>query len=94
VYGPEHLQQLEEIRRLQGRGLTLADIAQQQALRSTGSAATTPEAEPEAWWQYRVAPDVVVQVRGDVSPWRLKQVRTRLAEMAAALRGPATPEVT
>jgi len=94
VYGLEHVDRLEQIRRLQARGLTLAEMVQQQALEPAGSKATGSAVEPEAWWQYRVAPDVVVQVRGDASPWRLKQIRTRLAEMAAALQGPGTPEAT
>ena len=64
---------------MQGRGLTLAAIARE--LSGTGTA--LPEAS--AWWQYRISPDVIVSVRADAAPWRLKQVREALEWMAARL---------
>jgi hypothetical protein len=76
---------------MQARGLTLGEMVRQQGLEPAGAAAA-PEATPEVWWQYRLAADVVVQVRGDSSPWRLKQIRTQLARLSVALRGPANPE--
>jgi DNA-binding transcriptional MerR regulator len=78
-YGPAHLERLRQIRQLQQRGKTLAEIA-----RSLGGApAAAPQ--PSAWWHYQVSPDVTVSVRADASPWRLKQVREALQLMAARL---------
>ena len=59
----------------------LADIAV-----STEGAKTHAVPAPSAWWQYPVAEDVVVWVRADASPWRLKQVRSAVAEMNARLQ--------
>ena len=41
--------------------------------------------EPSAWWNYPVSKDVVVEVRCDSSPWRLKQVRSLIAQMIRQL---------
>jgi hypothetical protein len=41
--------------------------------------------EPSAWWNYPVSKDVVVEVRCDSSPWRLKQVRSLIAQMILQL---------
>jgi len=41
--------------------------------------------ESSAWWNYPVSKDVVVQVRCDSSPWRLKQVRSLIAQMIRQL---------
>jgi DNA-binding transcriptional MerR regulator len=79
-YGPEHLQRLREIGALQARGLTLEEIAR----RSAESSGTVSPA-PTACWQYQVADDVVVTVRAEVSPWRMKQIRKHLAILAAGL---------
>ena len=35
-----------------------------------------------AWWQYTVSVDVVVMVKAESSPWRLKQVRAALEQFA------------
>jgi DNA-binding transcriptional MerR regulator len=80
TYGPEHLERLGEIQRLQGEGLTLAEIA----LRGEEA---EPEAlpEPEAWWSYRVADGVEVRVRADQAPWRLRRIRRALAELGQKL---------
>ena len=37
------------------------------------------------WWNYPVSQDVVVEVRCDSSPWRLKQVRSLIAQMIRQL---------
>jgi|SRR5581483_7103253 len=81
-YGPGHLDRLRRIRELQQRGLTLAAIA-----RELGGAIKSAPAlpEPAPWWHYQVSPDVIVSVRADASPWRLKQVREALAELTARL---------
>jgi hypothetical protein len=72
---------LQEIRELQSQGLTLMEIAR----RLSGGTRAAAGLEPAAWWLYPVAPDVTVSVRGDVSPWRLKQIRKYVAQMAAGL---------
>lgn len=81
VYGQEHVRRITEIRAAQARGLTLAEIARAQA----GSGRDGQLTEPSAWWHYEVAPDVVVHVRANAGPWRLKQIRNALAELHARL---------
>jgi len=46
-----------------------------------------PDEEPVPWWRFEVAPDVVVEVRADITPWRLHRIRRALAEMASSLAG-------
>lgn len=75
AYGPEHLATLRRIRDLQKEGLTLAQI--RQALAGTKLPEEVPP--PTAWWSYQVAPDLVVNVRGDAHPWRIRQIRSALA---------------
>jgi hypothetical protein len=45
-------------------------------------------APPAPWWQHVIQDDVMVWVRGDVSPWRMKQIRAAIDEMASRLREP------
>jgi DNA-binding transcriptional MerR regulator len=80
-YTAGHLKQLEGIRRLQDKGLTLAEIE-----RKSAGALPATLAEPVAWWQFSVAADVVVQVRGGLSPWRARQVNAALQRLAAELQ--------
>ena len=80
-YGEEHLKELERIKTLQGQGQTLAQIAWQLG---EGQKDVRPP-EPSAWWNYPVSKDVAVEVRCDSSPWRLKQVRSLIAQMIRQL---------
>jgi DNA-binding transcriptional MerR regulator len=80
LYGAGHLERLQRIRRLQEKGQSLAEIA--LALDGARPAALPP---PSAWWQYPIAADVLVWVRADASPWRLKQVRKALEQITAQL---------
>ncbi len=80
AYGREHLDRLEEIKRLQTRGLTLAEIALK-----LGGGRCAPAPEAAAWWHYAVAGDVQVAVRADASPWRLKRIRKALEMFAAEI---------
>ena len=84
VYTAEHLARLEKIKEMQAAGHMLAEIAQ------TLAAGPPPEtaAPPTAWWQYAIDNDVMVWVRGDVSPWRVKQIRAAVDDMTARLREP------
>jgi DNA-binding transcriptional MerR regulator len=80
-YTAEHLKRLREITRLQGEGLTLAEIGRRLA----GEKATAPG--PVRWWHYALAEDVVVMVREDASPWRLREIRQQLGQLAGGLSG-------
>lgn len=80
-YTGEHLKRLQEIRRRQQQGLTLTEI---ERLAGT-SEPTEGLPEAETWWAYKIAPDLVVQVRGGTSPWRLRQVRAALERLAHEL---------
>lgn len=77
-YTTAHLVRLNEIGKLQRRGLSLSEIA---AHGKTGGRLP----EPESAWRYPVAPGVVVEVRSGLSPWRMRQVQRLIAEMAARL---------
>jgi len=80
-YGEKHLKELDKIKTLQGQRQTLAQIAWQLG---EGRKEVRPP-EPSAWWSYPVSKDVVVEVRCDSSPWRLKQVRSLIAQMIRQL---------
>jgi DNA-binding transcriptional MerR regulator len=81
-YGQEHLHQLQEIKKLQGQGLTLTEIARSLGQGQVKSALP----EPSAWWNYPVGSDVLVWVRADLSPWRLRQVHRALNQLANELK--------
>jgi DNA-binding transcriptional MerR regulator len=79
AYTCEHLARLERIKRLQSDGRMLSEIG--NAI--TGVPAVA--AAPTAWWQHAIGDDVVVLTRADVSPWRTKQIRAAIDEMARRL---------
>jgi len=83
AYSREHLDRLLKIKKLQGEGLTLHEIA--HALSSTRERTMLPH--PTSYWSYPVAEDVVVMVRAGASPWRNKHIRKALARLAAELEG-------
>jgi DNA-binding transcriptional MerR regulator len=77
AYTDEHLSRLNEIKALQASGRMLAEIAR----------ANEPVVAPATpWWQYGISDDVIVSVRGDVSPWRAKLIRLAIDELARRLR--------
>lgn len=80
-YGERHLERLRQIRALQGKGLTLAEIAR----RLGGGEAARGLPPAVACWQYQPAPDVTVLVRADSPPWRLRQVHAALRALAVVL---------
>jgi DNA-binding transcriptional MerR regulator len=84
-YGPEHLDRLKRILRLQSEGRTLVEVQRELA----GGPAL---AEPAAWWQYSLSDDVVVMVKAASSPWRLKQVRAAMEQLAARIQDSNTEE--
>jgi DNA-binding transcriptional MerR regulator len=86
-YSGEHLARLGEIRRQQERGRTLAEIERDAHGREVAKLT-----EPEAWWLYPVSADVLVQVRGGISPWRARAVKSALAKLARQLSSGDTTE--
>src|SRR5271165_1215444 len=84
VYTTEHLARLEKIQRLQNEGKMLAEIAHELESGPPAQAAGSPS----AWWQYVIQEDVMVLVRGDVSPWRMKQIRAAVDDFASRLQEP------
>lgn len=80
TYGRGHRERLREIGRLQAEGLTLQEITRRLA----GEGTRSPGVAPTAWWQYAVAEDVVVSVRADASPWRLRQINAWLAQLGTS----------
>jgi DNA-binding transcriptional MerR regulator len=82
VYTAEHLARLQKIKKLQHEGRMLAEIAHDL----DGGPPPQKVAPPAAWWQHVIQDDVMVWVRGDVSPWRMKQIRAAVDEMAFRLR--------
>ena len=83
AYGREHVERLVEIRRLKQEGCTLREIRNRLAGDTAASHAELPVAE--TWYSYRVAEDVVIQVRADVAPWRLHHIQKLVRETAARL---------
>ena len=82
IYTAKHLERLEKIKALQAEGRLLSEIA--PLLDGTESA--RPGYLSSAWWQHAIAEDVVVWTRADASPWRQKQIRDAVDELAARLR--------
>ncbi|MEO7719443.1 MAG: helix-turn-helix domain-containing protein [Capsulimonas sp.] len=78
-YDARHLARLREIQQLQSEGRMLAEVAQR-----AGRSDDLPT--PEAWWRYPVAEGVVIEVRADLAPWRLKHIHRVISEAAKALK--------
>lgn len=81
-YNEEHLAGIQKVRRLQSGGMTLAEIEYQFAQHAGHR---RPAIAPEAWSMYRISPDVTVEVRDGLSPWRIKHLRSAIARLAAEL---------
>jgi DNA-binding transcriptional MerR regulator len=82
AYTQDHLARLEKIKKLQAQGRMLSEIGRSLA----GAEPQSNAAPPTAWWQHAVADDVVVWTRNDVSPWRHKQIREAIDELARSVR--------
>jgi DNA-binding transcriptional MerR regulator len=87
VYTAEHLARLEQIKKSQGEGKTLVEIG--RGLDGGPPAKTTA---PTPWWQHVIQEDVMVWVRGDVNPWRMKRIRAAVDAMASLLQEPENNE--
>ena len=81
-YTQEHLTGIQNVRRLQSGGMTLAEIEYRFAQHGEHR---RPAIAPESWSMYRISPDVTVQVRDGLSPWRIKHLRSAIARLAAEL---------
>jgi DNA-binding transcriptional MerR regulator len=88
VYTVEHLARLEKIKELQAAGRILSEIAH---VLNAGPIQTA--APPSPWWQHVIQDDVLVWVRGDVSPWRMKQIRAAVDDITSRLQKPEPSNV-
>jgi len=82
-YTQDHVAGIQKVRLLQSGGMTLAEIEYQFA-QQAGDRRLVAIA-PESWSVYRISPDVTVEVRDGLSPWRIKQLRSAIARLAAEL---------
>ena len=82
AYGSEHVERLERIKQMQAEGKMLAEIS--RLLEEVPTAVTLDT--PIAFWQYTVTSDVMVSVRADVAPWRMRRIRVALEEFARAVK--------
>ena len=83
-YGEAHVLRIREIREWQAKGLTLAEVTHKLA----GEQPSRVMESPTAWWSYQLQADVIVQVRADASPWRLRQIQRALKDVASQLGQP------
>lgn len=86
AYTSAHVARLEKIKSQQAEGRMLNEIAHDLARDGDGSALTQASVQPTAWLQFGIEEDVMVWVRGDVSPWRMKQIRAAVDGMASQLQ--------
>jgi DNA-binding transcriptional MerR regulator len=84
VYTAQHLARLEKIKELQAEGRMLAEIAHDL----NGGGPVQTALPPSPWWQHAIEDDVIVWVRADVSPWRIKQIRAAVDDLASCLQEP------
>jgi DNA-binding transcriptional MerR regulator len=82
VYTGQHLARIEKIKSLQAEGRMLSEIV--HLVNRGESLETSP---PVAWWQHVIHDDVMVWVRGDVSPWRMRQIRAAIDDLSGRLSG-------
>jgi len=85
TYNDGHLARVREIQSLQAEGLTLAGIARRLAPEAPEELSPAPG--PLLWRHYPVAEDVMVMVREDTGPWRLRSVRTAIVALRKELEG-------
>jgi DNA-binding transcriptional MerR regulator len=81
-YTAAHVERLEKIKALQAEGRLLSEIAPLM----DGAQAARPNYPSSAWWQHAIGDDVMIWTRAGVSPWRQKQIRDAVDELAARLR--------
>ena len=84
AYTPGHVARLEKIKRLQAKGRMLSEIGHILG----GKESQPVVAPPTAWWQHAISDDIVVLMRADMAPWRIKQARAAIDEVARRLQQP------
>ena len=86
-YCDDHLSRIAEIKRLQERGMTLAEIVHELIADNT-DAAQVPVTGPAASWRhYTVADDVVLMIRDDAAPWRVRTIVKSMGQLSQILAG-------
>jgi DNA-binding transcriptional MerR regulator len=80
AYTEQHVARLEQIKALQAQGHMLSEIGSM-----VGSEEPQSRFSSTAWWQHAISEDVLVWTKADVSPWRMKQIRAALDEIARRL---------
>jgi DNA-binding transcriptional MerR regulator len=77
-YTGAHVERIEQIKKWQSEGRMLSDIGREFDDRTT-------EIQPVPWLQYQIADGIVVHVRADTGPWRTKEIREAIKELARRL---------
>ncbi len=88
-YDQAHLDRIKEIRGLQSKGLTLAEIAAAGAKNDEGPALPVPSPS----LRYALGEDADVYVRADLPPWRMNRIRKAIGELNRMLRQDGNTEV-
>jgi DNA-binding transcriptional MerR regulator len=85
TYTDDHLRRVEQIKKWQVEGRMLSEIGRELA--------GPPDAvEAVPWLHYPIAEDVIVQVRAGGTPWRIKQIRDALQDLARRLGQEGNPD--
>ncbi len=82
AYTTDHLERLNHIQSLQAKGRTLSDIRAELG----NDSPATEAVPPSPWLQFVVAEDVVVWARADAAPWRIKQLRSAISQLARSIK--------
>jgi DNA-binding transcriptional MerR regulator len=82
-YGTDHIERLQEIRKLQSEGMTLSEIA----FMTAGPSTEREMPASVAWNSYAIDDDVMVLVRRELDPWRTRKIRAALREFTARIIG-------
>lgn len=85
TYDQTHIDRVREIKALQERGLSLGEI-------SHSPASYMPQTEPVKRVEYPVHEHVRVIVKGEVSPWRKRQIERAIYELEQHLANDTTEE--
>ncbi len=73
LYSEEHLKKLEEIKELKKKGLLLREISLKNENKFLPN--------PESFVSYKISDDVIVVVKSEISPWRMKKIKDAIEEM-------------
>lgn len=76
-YGLEHFEKLKKIRDLQRNGLTLSEIMYHLGIRMESK----PIPRTVKWESIQLDDDLMVMIRSDSPPWKIKKLRNAMAEL-------------